>query len=92
MRVLMGSTQKMGAGTNVQTRLIALHHLDCPWRPADIAQRNGRMVRQGNLNKEVSIFIYVTESTFDSYSWQLVENKQKFISQIMTSKIPSPQL
>lgn len=74
VRVLMGSTQKMGAGTNVQTRLIALHHLDCPWRPADIAQRNGRMVRQGNLNKEVSIFIYVTESTFDSYSWQLVEN------------------
>ncbi len=88
VRVLMGSTQKMGAGTNVQTRLIALHHLDCPWRPADIAQRNGRMVRQGNLNKEVSIFIYVTESTFDSYSWQLVENKQKFISQIMT-KIPA---
>ena len=89
VRVLMGSTQKMGAGTNVQTRLIALHHLDCPWRPADIAQRNGRMVRQGNLNKEVSILIYVTESTFDSYSWQLVENKQKFISQIMTSKSPA---
>ena len=89
VRVLMGSTQKMGAGTNVQTRLIALHHLDCPWRPADIARRNGRMVRQGNLNKEVSIFIYVTESTFDSYSWQLVENKQKFISQIMTSKSPA---
>lgn len=89
VRVLMGSTQKMGAGTNVQTRLVALHHLDCPWRPADIAQRNGRMVRQGNLNKEVSIFIYVTESTFDAYSWQLVENKQKFISQIMTSKSPA---
>ena len=89
VRILMGSTQKMGAGTNVQTRLIALHHLDCPWRPADIAQRNGRMVRQGNLNEEVSIFIYVTESTFDSYSWQLVENKQKFISQIMTSKSPA---
>ena len=89
VRVLMGSTQKMGAGTNVQTRLIALHHLDCPWRPADIAQRNGRMVRQGNMIKEVSIFIYVTESTFDSYSWQLVENKQKFISQIMTSKSPA---
>ena len=89
VRVLMGSTQKMGAGTNVQTRLIALHHLDCPWRPADIAQRNGRMVRQGNMNKEVSIFIYVTESTFDAYSWQLVENKQKFISQIMTSKSPA---
>ena len=89
VRVLMGSTQKMGAGTNVQTRLIALHHLDCPWRPADIAQRNGRMVRQGNLNREVSIFIYVTEGTFDAYSWQLVENKQKFISQIMTSKSPA---
>ncbi|WP_270462278.1 DEAD/DEAH box helicase family protein [Gemmiger formicilis] len=89
VRVLMGSTQKMGAGTNVQTRLVALHHLDCPWRPADIAQRNGRMVRQGNLNKEVSIFIYVTESTFDAYSWQLVENKQKFIAQIMTSKSPA---
>lgn len=89
VRVLMGSTQKMGAGTNVQTRLCALHHLDCPWRPADIAQRNGRMVRQGNMNKEVSIFIYITESTFDAYSYQLVENKQKFISQIMTSKSPA---
>ena len=89
VRVLMGSTQKMGAGTNVQTRLCALHHLDCPWRPADIAQRNGRMVRQGNINKEVSIFIYITEATFDAYSYQLVENKQKFISQIMTSKSPA---
>ena len=89
VRVLMGSTQKMGAGTNVQTRLCALHHLDCPWRPADIAQRNGRMVRQGNMNKEVSIFIYITEATFDAYSYQLVENKQKFISQIMTSKSPA---
>lgn len=89
VRVLMGSTQKMGAGTNVQTRLCALHHLDCPWRPADIAQRNGRMVRQGNMNKEVSIFIYITEATFDAYSYQLVENKQKFISQIMTSKFPA---
>ena len=89
VRVLMGSTQKMGAGTNVQTRLCALHHLDCPWRPADIAQRNGRMVRQGNKNKEVSIFIYITEATFDAYSYQLVENKQKFISQIMTSKSPA---
>lgn len=89
VRVLMGSTQKMGAGTNVQTRLCALHHLDCPWRPADIAQRNGRMLRQGNMNKEVSIFIYITEATFDAYSYQLVENKQKFISQIMTSKSPA---
>lgn len=89
VRVLIGSTQKMGAGTNVQTRLCALHHLDCPWRPADIAQRNGRMVRQGNMNKEVSIFIYITEATFDAYSYQLVENKQKFISQIMTSKSPA---
>lgn len=89
VRVLMGSTQKMGAGTNVQTRLCALHHLDCPWRPADIAQRNGRMVRQGNMNKEVSIFIYITEATFDAYGYQLVENKQKFISQIMTSKSPA---
>ena len=89
VRVLMGSTQKMGAGTNVQTRLCALHHLDGPWRPADIAQRNGRMVRQGNMNKEVSIFIYITEATFDAYSYQLVENKQKFISQIMTSKSPA---
>ena len=89
VRVLMGSTQKMGAGTNVQTRLCTLHHLDCPWRPADIAQRNGRMVRQGNMNKEVSIFIYITEATFDAYSYQLVENKQKFISQIMTSKSPA---
>lgn len=89
VRVLMGSTQKMGTGTNVQTRLCALHHLDCPWRPADIAQRNGRMVRQGNMNKEVSIFIYITEATFDAYSYQLVENKQKFISQIMTSKSPA---
>ena len=89
VRVLMGSTQKMGAGTNVQTRLCALHHLDCPWRPADIAQRNGRMVRQGNMNKQVSIFIYITEATFDAYSYQLVENKQKFISQIMTSKSPA---
>ena len=89
VRVLMGSTQKMGAGTNVQTRLCALHHLDCPWRPADIAQRNGRMVRQGNKSKEVFIFIYITEATFDAYSYQLVENKQKFISQIMTSKSPA---
>lgn len=88
IRVLMGSTQKMGAGTNVQDRLIALHDLDCPWRPSDLAQRLGRIVRQGNKNPEVEIFRYVTEGTFDSYLYQLVENKQKFISQIMTSKTP----
>jgi N12 class adenine-specific DNA methylase len=88
VRVLMGSTQKMGAGTNVQDRLIALHDLDCPWRPSDLAQRLGRIVRQGNLNPEVEIFRYVTEGTFDSYLYQLVENKQKFIAQIMTSKTP----
>jgi len=88
IRVLMGSTQKMGAGTNVQDRLIALHDLDCPWRPSDLAQRLGRIVRQGNKNPEVGIFRYVTEGTFDSYLYQLVENKQKFIAQIMTSKTP----
>lgn len=88
IRVLMGSTQKMGAGTNVQDKLIALHDLDCPWRPSDLAQRLGRIVRQGNKNPEVEIFRYVTEGTFDSYLYQLVENKQKFISQIMTSKLP----
>jgi N12 class adenine-specific DNA methylase len=88
VRVLIGSTQKMGAGTNVQDRLIALHDLDCPWRPSDLAQRLGRIVRQGNKNPEVEIFRYVTEGTFDSYLYQLVENKQKFISQIMTSKTP----
>ena len=88
IRVLMGSTQKMGAGTNVQDRLIALHDLDCPWRPSDLAQRLGRIVRQGNRNPEVEIFRYVTEGTFDSYLYQLVENKQKFIAQIMTSKTP----
>jgi len=88
IRVLMGSTQKMGAGTNVQDRLIALHDLDCPWRPSDLAQRLGRIVRQGNKNPEVDIFRYVTEGTFDSYLYQLVENKQKFIAQIMTSKTP----
>jgi N12 class adenine-specific DNA methylase len=88
IRVLMGSTQKMGAGTNVQDRLIALHDLDCPWRPSDLAQRLGRIVRQGNRNEEVEIFRYVTEGTFDSYLYQLVENKQKFISQIMTGKTP----
>ena len=89
VRVLMGSTAKMGAGTNVQKRLIALHHLDVPWRPSDIEQREGRILRQGNENKEVYVFRYVTEGTFDAYSWQLIENKQKFIGQIMTSKSPA---
>ena len=88
VRILMGSTQKMGAGTNVQDRLIALHDLDCPWRPSDLQQRLGRIVRQGNENKEVEIYRYVTEGTFDAYLYQLVENKQKFIAQIMTSKAP----
>ena len=88
IRVLMGSTQKMGAGTNVQDRLVALHDLDCPWRPSDLAQRLGRIVRQGNRNAEVDIYRYVTENTFDAYLYQLVENKQKFIAQIMTSKTP----
>ena len=88
VRILMGSTQKMGSGTNVQTKLIALHDLDVPWRPADLEQRAGRIVRQGNENKKVNIFRYVTENTFDSYLWQTIENKQKFISQIMTSKTP----
>ncbi len=88
IRVLMGSTQKMGAGTNVQDSLIALHDLDCPWRPSDLQQRLGRIVRQGNENEEVEIFRYVTEGTFDAYLYQLVENKQKFIAQIMTSKTP----
>lgn len=88
IRVLIGSTQKMGAGTNVQKKLIALHHLDCPWRPSDLQQREDRIVRQGNDNPEVDIFTYVTENTFDSYLYQLVESKQKFIGQIMTSKSP----
>ena len=88
VRCLLGSTAKMGAGTNVQDRLIALHHLDVPWRPSDIEQQEGRILRQGNLNPKVKIFRYVTEGTFDSYSWQLIENKQKFIGQIMTSKSP----
>ena len=88
VRFLLGSTQKMGAGTNVQDRLIALHHLDVPWRPSDIEQQEGRILRQGNINPKVKIFRYVTENTFDSYSWQVIENKQKFISQIMTSKSP----
>ncbi len=84
--MLLGSTAKMGAGTNVQKKLVALHHLDCPWRPADLQQREGRIIRQGNENKEVEIYTYVTENTFDSYLYQLVESKQKFIGQIMTSK------
>lgn len=88
VRFLLGSTAKMGAGTNVQDRLIALHHLDVPWRPSDIEQQEGRILRQGNRNPKVKIFRYVTEGTFDSYSWQLIENKQKFIGQIMTSKSP----
>ena len=89
VRVLIGSTAKMGAGTNCQDKLIALHDADCPWRPSDLAQRLGRIVRQGNQNPEVEIFRYVTENTFDAYLYQLVENKQKFIAQIMTSKAPA---
>ena len=88
VRILIGSTGKMGAGTNVQERLIAIHDLDCPWRPSDLEQRAGRIVRQGNRNKDVYIYRYVTEGTFDAYLYQLVENKQKFIGQIMTSKSP----
>lgn len=88
IRILMGSTQKMGAGTNVQNKLIAMHDLDVPWRPADLEQRSGRIVRQGNENKEVHIYRYITENTFDAYLWQTIENKQKFISQIMTCKTP----
>ena len=88
VRVLLGSTQKMGAGTNVQDRLVALHDLDCPWRPGDLAQRKGRIERQGNQNEKVHVYRYVTEGTFDAYLWQTVENKQKFISQIMSSKSP----
>lgn len=88
VRILLGSTQRMGAGTNCQQKLIALHHLDCPWRPSDLQQREGRIIRQGNENKEVDIYSYVTEGTFDAYLYQLVESKQKFISQIMTSKSP----
>ena len=88
VRFLLGSTAKMGAGTNVQDRLIALHHLDVPWRPSDIEQQEGRILRQGNQNDKVKIFRYVTEGMFDSYSWQLIENKQKFIGQIVTSKSP----
>ena len=88
VRILLGSTPKLGAGTNIQDRLIALHHLDCPWKPSDLEQQEGRILRQGNRNQKVKIFRYVTENTFDSYTWQILENKQKFISQIMTSKSP----
>lgn len=88
VRVLLGSTAKMGAGTNVQTLLVAVHHLDVGWRPSDMTQRNGRIIRQGNKNKQVYVYNYVTEGTFDAYLWQTLENKQKFISQIMTSKSP----
>ena len=88
VRILLGSTPKLGAGTNIQDRLIALHHLDCPWKPSDLEQQEGRILRQGNQNEVVQIFRYVTENTFDAYMWQLLENKQKFISQIMTSKSP----
>ena len=85
VRVLLGSTQRMGAGTNCQQKLVALHHLDCPWRPADLQQREGRIIRQGNENSEVDIYSYVTEGTFDAYLYQLVERKQKFIVQHRTS-------
>lgn len=85
-RIILGSTPKMGTGVNIQDRLVALHHLDCPWRPADLEQREGRILRQGNMNEEVNIYRYVTKDTFDSYLWQIVEQKQKFISQVMTSK------
>ena len=88
VRVLLGSTPKLGAGTNIQDRLVALHHLDCPWKPSDLEQQEGRILRQGNQNEKVKIFRYVTENTFDAYMWQILENKQKFISQIMTSKSP----
>ena len=88
VRVLLGSTAKYGAGMNVQDRLVALHNIDCPWRPGDLTQRSGRIIRQANENEQVKIFRYVTEDTFDACLWQTVENKQKFISQIMTSKCP----
>ncbi|MBR1735430.1 MAG: helicase, partial [Firmicutes bacterium] len=86
IRVLLGSTSKMGAGANAQKRLIALHHIDCPYRPSDLEQRNGRIIRQGNENPEVDIYNYVTKGTFDAFLYQLVESKQRFISQVMTSK------
>lgn len=88
VRIFIGSTSKMGTGTNVQDRVVALHDLDVPWRPSDLEQRKGRMVRQGNINKNVHLYRYVTKGTFDAYSYQLLEKKQKFIGQIMTSKEP----
>ena len=89
IRILLGSTAKMGAGFNVQTRLVAEHEVDCPWRPRDVEQREGRILRQGNTNSKVDIYRYATEGTSDSYNWQTVENKQKFIAQVMTSKNPA---
>src|SRR6185369_4321656 len=88
IRVLLGSTQKMGTGTNVQKRLVALHHLDAPWKPAEVEQREGRILRQGNENAEVAIFRYVTEGSFDAYIWQALETKARFISQVMTGENP----
>ncbi len=85
--VLIGSTEKMGVGTNVQRRAVALHHVDCPWRPADLAQRDGRIMRQGNLNESVRVYRYVTESSFDTYLWQTVERKAKFINQLMRGRL-----
>ena len=86
IRILMGSTEKMGTGMNVQNKLVALHHLDVPWRPSDLIQRDGRILRQGNENEEISIFNYITENTFDAYLWQILEQKQRYISQIMTGR------
>ena len=88
-KVLIGSTDKCGTGVNVQTHLVAMHHVDCPWKPSSIEQREGRGIRQGNKNDEVAIYRYVTKQTFDAYNWSLVENKQRFISQVMTSKAVS---
>ena len=85
-KVLIGSTDKCGTGVNVQTHLVAMHHMDCPWKPSSIEQREGRGIRQGNLNEEVAVYRYVTKETFDAYSWSLVENKQRFISQVMTKQ------
>ena len=85
-KIMIGSTDKCGTGVNVQTHLIAMHHVDCPWKPSSIEQREGRGIRQGNENSEVAVYRYVTKGTFDAYSWSVVENKQRFISQIMTSK------
>jgi hypothetical protein len=92
IRIVLGSTQKMGSGTNCQTRLVALHHLDCPFRPSDLEQRDGRIVRQGNKNSEVQIYQYVTRQSFDSYLWQIVESKAKFIAQVMSGKSPSREM